>query len=813
MSKELSISNLLPILTSQKISEKYKGIDNTTYVGIDFGTSTTVISIAIKGEEEPLIVNSIELNQKLPDGATYTSYKIPTIIAWYNKKPLIGEGAKKLKYKLRQGKNLWHSFKMELGEDVGCKYPNSELGKDHPKVTILNPVDAATLFFKYLKTQIERYVKTNNLPLNIEYAISIPASFEPNQRRDLIQSIESNGIMVNKQALIDEPNAAFLSYVLNSKGEKNSINIPEDYFPNLLIFDFGAGTCDISILEIGEDNKGVYSKNLAISKFKKLGGDDIDRLIAIDILLPQLLEDTGFNTDDFRTRELNELIIPKLMPSAERLKIRISEAISLQITSAALTKLTKSEEIISIGKEVKIETSKGLLTLEEPKLSYKEFAGINSVFTKTDAKLPAKRIEKELEFISVITPIKSALKKANLNKEQIDYVLFIGGSSKNPFVQNAVSKYLSDSEVLLPKDLQAHVSSGTAIHSFIYNGFGKNIIQPITSEPIMLITKDGNRERVEPIVEAGTEMPSELKTISNLSPQKDGQEVIELPICVGNKNKILHNIKLFNPEDNGFKITDDVKIEIEFSADKLLFIKATAANKSVMAEPKNPFVNKESSTEERIKYKAERDFNFECEKNGGEPTLEALQKLHKTYKRIGFDFKAAETLEQIEEMFPGKGNLNNIGLHYSNAGKTNKAISFYKKAMEKSPSATTAFNLALQYRYKNKEKYNKYLKEAQTLNPNHLPSSYCLGEELLNKGEKEKAKKTLNEAFERWNKKFEANQMNEWDYSWFASCARTLGKHEYAQHIEDSKPSENFEKNYNSQNLTQLKQKIKPKKL
>jgi hypothetical protein len=81
---------------------------------------------------------------------------------------------------------------MEFGEDVGCKYPNSELGKNNENLTILNPTDVAKIFFKYLKVQIERYIQTNNLPSNVKYAVSIPASFEANQRKDLVESLESN---------------------------------------------------------------------------------------------------------------------------------------------------------------------------------------------------------------------------------------------------------------------------------------------------------------------------------------------------------------------------------------------------------------------------------------------------------------------------------------------------------------------------------------------------------------------------------------------------------------------------------------------
>lgn len=804
MGTELTIKNLLPVLTTGQLSEKNTSILNTTFVGIDFGTSTTVVSIAVLGKgNEPLIVKPIELNQKLADGAIYSSYKIPSVIAWYNNNILVGEGAAQLKFKLRQGKNLWHSFKMELGEDVGCKYPNSDLGKNHEKLTILNPTDAAKLFFKYLKVQIEKYINSNSLPSNINYAVSIPASFEANQRRDLINSLESNGFMINKQSLIDEPNAAFLSYV--SKNSK--LNIPNDYYPNILVFDFGAGTCDISILELGKDNNGLYSKNIAISRFEKLGGNDIDKLIAVDVLLPQLLKGSNLKVEDFRTKELNELIIPKLLAAAERLKVKLSENISLLISSKPLEQIALMDEVISLGSKIEIETRKGILTIDEPKLSFKEFAGINSVFTKENNLLPIKRIEKEIEFVSVFTPIKSALKKAKLDRQNIDYVLFIGGSAKNPFIQKAISDYFPEADKLIPEDLQAHVSTGAAIHSLIYNGFGKNLIQPITSEPIMLITKDGYREIVDSIVEAGTVIPSDIKIVENLSPQKDGQEVIELPICVGSKNKLLYNIKLFNPDSGGFPKSTAVKLEIEINADKMLLIRATAGNKKIMVEPLSPFANKEMTTEERIKFKAERDFNLECERNGGEPTLSALKALHSAYQKIGMEFKAAETLEQIEEIFPGKGNLNNIGLHYSNAGKKDKAILFYQKALDQTPSSTIAFNIAMQYKNSDSEKFKEYLLKAREMNPSDNTVAYNLGQEFKKEGKIKEGEQLMQEAFERWQKKFETtNKLESWEYSWFSSCARAMGKNDYAEHIEQCAPKEDLEKLYNSDNLTQFTQ-------
>lgn len=807
MSIELSINNLLPILPSTRLEERRVSICNKTYVGIDFGTSTTVVSIAVLGQgDKPLEVNPIELNQKLFDGVIYSSYKIPTVIAWYNNNLLVGEGAAQLKFKLRQGKNLWQSFKMELGEDVGCKYPNSELGKNH-KISILNPKDATNIFFKYLKVQIERYVEKNLLPLDIQYAVSIPASFEANQRKDLIESLTSNGMMLDKQALIDEPNAAFLSYVSKPGVDNTYLQLIKDYHSNILVFDFGAGTCDISILEVGQDNNGVYSKNIAISKFEKLGGNDLDKLIAVDILLPQLLKGSGIAIEDFRTRELKELIIPKLLASAERLKIKVSEKISLQTSTKDLLEIEQSNESVSLGNTIEIETRKGVLTLNDPELSYKDFFNINHSFTIDNNIFITKRIENEIQFTSIFTPINSALKKANLESDAIDYIVFVGGSSKNPIIQKAVADHFSEADALIPKDLQAHVSSGAAIHSLIYNGFGKNIINPITSEPIMLIIKDTDRNKgkVFPIIEAGTHIPSDIIKIDGLTPQKEGQKTIELPICVGGKNKLLYNIKLRNFDSSGFSLSTPVSLEMLISADKMLVIKAIAGNEKIMVEPINPFSNKEMTTEERIRFEAEKQFNEELADNNGKPTKNSLRNLYEAYKNSGMEFKAAETLEQLEELFPRTESLNNIGLHYSNAGKRDKALAFYKKSLRDSPSATTAFNIAMQYRYTNKSKYKKYLKKAYEIDASNNVTLYCLGSVYRDEGKEGDGLKLQNKAFKAWKQRFEANHLSDWEYGWFSSCAQAVGEFEYADYIEERKPKEKNDSIYNIENLSKLK--------
>lgn len=797
MATNINIQSLFPAIRNSQIAKPATDIFNTTFVGIDFGTSTTVVSIAtIDKTSREIMTVPIWLSQKHYDGAIESSEKIPTVIAWYNKQLLVGKGAADLKYQLKKGVNVWYSFKMELGEDLGSKYYNSELDRnsDYP---ILNPKDAAKIFFQYLKAQIDRYIRMKNLPPNIQYAVSIPASFEANQRKELIYALEQNGISINKQSLIDEPNAAFLSYVQVSSTENNPLTIPDGDNPRILIFDFGAGTCDVSILELGKDLNGIYSQNLSISKFEKLGGDDIDRLISINYLFPQLLKESGKNKDDFITPEKNR-IISQLLKAAEQLKIMICENIALQTNNRILPAAAISEDYVSVGYCIEIDSRKGLLKLTEPKLSYEEFNEVMKEFLKSTSLIPYKSKIVEDEFPTIFSPIKTALKKASLSNNEIDYVLFIGGSSKNPYVQAALNEYFKESYLLVPRDLQTHVSAGAALHSLVYNGFGKNIIQPITSEPFLVITKD---ETPKVILKAGTHIPCDLIVIDDLVTSQDGQQAIELPICLGNINKLLYNIKIVSSSQQGFKRNVPVKLELEITTDKLLRARATAEGQAVIVEPINPFANKELTTEQRLVLKAERQANLEAEQNGGTPTKQGLETLCKAYAKVGNDLRAAETLERLNELYPSVNNYNQISIFYNNAGYDEKALEFAEQAYKHNKNATTAFNYAHDLKHKDKAKFKEILEESLRLDPNKPHSLYELGK-LLKKENNSEGQKMIEKAFETWKQKFETNTMSESDYSWLSSSADELGMRDFAQQVRESKPQFTGEKLYNIENLT-----------
>lgn len=689
---------------------------------------------------------------------------------------------------------------MEIGEDLGAKYYNSEVG-DMEGVKIRNPKDCVRVFFMYLNMLIKKYCQDNGLSDNIMYAVSIPASFEANQRKELMEALESNGMNISKQSLIDEPNAAFISYVHDSEESEKPLLISPHYNSNVLVFDFGGGTCDISILEIGKSTNGLYSKNIAISKFTKLGGDDVDRYITFKYILPRFFEANNVSDEDFITKE-RQYIATQLYKVSERLKILLCKKISNQMYQLEIPDYIKSNsDKASITIPVSVETKKGLLTQSEFFLSIKELVEVMSVFMKPS--LMPSSIKGQEEYNNIFMPIESAIKKANVCKSEIDYVLLIGGSAQNPFIQEALKKYFDDSEILVPQDLQTHVSKGAAIHSLLMNGINKCIIQPITSEPIFVITKDTTNKVLIP---AGTTIPCDTVVIDDLIPTKDHQEAIELPICVGNENKMLFNLKI--TRDGGFLTTAQVTLALEITADKLLLAKAHCMGVSCMVEPQNPFANKELSTEERIVLRAEREANIETERNGGIPTKNCLISLRKAYEDAGNDFKAAETLEQQNEIYPNPEEYNLIGVYYHNSGNRDKAIDFFERALDHNPNDYWSnFNLGNTLFYRDLKRARQYLNKAYELNPFEPCINILLGRLDKREGKESEAKEKFQIAYDRYEQKWKANSFNNSDYGWFASVAEELGKKDKAYEIRSAKPKIEQTTYYDEENLTQTRTK------
>lgn len=482
-----------------------EAMDRATFVGIDFGTSTTVVSVVTAdAETNRLMAKPISITQLDRSGREIDDHLVPSCIAWTRDKLLVGHGAANLKPELREGRNIWSSFKMRLGIDLGPQYPSTALPSGKGPVTIERPQDAARVFFEFIREAMEDHVQSQGLPPRIYYAVSVPAAFEANQRQDLMNALAEAGMPVEESGLIDEPNAAFLSYLVEMERNASGSSFMESLAQRprrVLVFDFGAGTCDISILEVKVEGDRLSSRNLAISKFLALGGEDLDRAIAREVLLPQFCG-TEKPLDAFTTGELDQEVLPRLKPEAERLKIQCSKLAEGR-GLVTLQKLREHSTVVR-GKAIPAISLRGRKwELKDPTMSLSDFADILEPFL-ADPSFDDEEVRPETH--SVLEPITSALDKAGLEPHDLDMVLFIGGSSENPLVRQRIDDHVGRFvECVTPRDLRAHVSQGAAAHSLFVHGLGWELIRPITSEPIFVVTRHNTLEQLLP---AGAAVPS-----------------------------------------------------------------------------------------------------------------------------------------------------------------------------------------------------------------------------------------------------------------------------------------------------------------
>ena len=145
MANVLSIQNLIPSVSNQQIVQDK--LRNSTFIGIDFGTSITVVSYTVFGSDlNPIKTDVMPIMQLNPDGSFTENHLVPSCIAWFDNKLFIGQTAKQLKSKLTYGRNLWYSFKMKLGLDNSPIYFATEFPKNLSVASIENPLDATKVF-------------------------------------------------------------------------------------------------------------------------------------------------------------------------------------------------------------------------------------------------------------------------------------------------------------------------------------------------------------------------------------------------------------------------------------------------------------------------------------------------------------------------------------------------------------------------------------------------------------------------------------------------------------------------------------------
>ena len=716
-----------------------------TFIGIDFGTSTTVASrVFLDPEKGTLASEPIPIPQFDDLGIQTDSPLLPTCVAWHEGRLLVGQGAARLKPQLAKDRNIWFSFKMDLGPDLGPQYSRSDLDGSNEQPEVRRPQDIAALFFDYLRKHIESWVAEKGLPTSIRYAVSVPAAFEANQRLDLCEAMKRGGISIEDNGIIDEPNAAFISYLLRTLDVGDGVlKSFSESKKRVMVFDFGAGTCDISVLEVSGAGGRLLSRNLAISQFRALGGDNIDRQIARKILWPMMLKESGLKDDQIREIEFKNGILPRLLPAAEQLKIQCCKLLDLRSEGGDVMQHKNGTERIKADAVIPKKIGEFKLSLREPSITFAEFFEIMRPFLDCEPE------DTEPDVVSIFDPIENALGKTELQKDELDLVVFIGGSAQNPLVKHAIQKYFGRFVPCdIGADIRTPVSRGAALHSLAWNGLDLHFIRPITSESIYILTA-GNA--LHEVIPAGSLIPTpEIVFTDALIVPNEHQTKVELPICVSTANKVLHILELNSSNTSPFRAGDRITLSASLDQNKLLHIKAKIGTTMTEGSLSNPLSNEELTPEETKRLIARQQLNASCVQNGGPPSPLVLKAYADACANSGAHLEAAEayeSLEKIDGKYKTGSNSTQICFHYSCARKNTLSDHWAEVSHKRSPSWTSAFNLALaKENAGRKDEAMELFEEANQMSPNNPVVMSVLGDRLLTRAQKDRGREMLKDA-------------------------------------------------------------------
>ncbi|MBT4413951.1 MAG: molecular chaperone DnaK, partial [Polaribacter sp.] len=481
-------------------------------IGIDLGTTNSCVSV-MEGNEPVVIPNA--------EGKRTT----PSIVAFVEGgERKVGDPAKrqavtnptKTVYSIKRF--MGNKFSESTKEAKRVPYKVVKGDNDTPRVDIdgrlYTPQEISAMVLQKMKKTAEDYLGTDVS----EAVITVPAYFNDAQRQATKEAGEIAGLKVKR--IINEPTAAALAYGLDKSNDDKKI----------VVFDFGGGTHDVSILELGD---GVFEV-LATDGDTHLGGDDVDEKI-INWLADE------FNAEEGMDLRKDPMSLQRLKEAAEKAKIELSSTTSTEINLPYIT-----------------------ATASGPK---------HLVRTMTRAKFEA-LIDDLVK--RTIEPCQTALKNADLSISDIDEIVLVGGSTRIPAVQEAVEKFFgkAPSKGVNPDEV---VALGAAIQGGVLSGDVKDVLLLDVTPLSLGIETMGNV--FTKLIDANTTIPTKKSQV--FSTAVDNQPSVEIHVLQGERAMAADNNTIGRFHLDGLPPAQRgvPQVEVTFDIDANGIIKVSALDK------------------------------------------------------------------------------------------------------------------------------------------------------------------------------------------------------------------------------------------
>jgi len=729
-------------------------------VGIDLGTTNSAVAEVVMdpGATEAPEVRCLDIVQETRQGP-YTHTTVPSVLALHDGRVLVGEGAKWLRprlsdFGLEQNRNIFWDCKNDIG--VRRTYHKAPRGFRSAK----------QVGGHLLKFLMAAAMSDEEMPVSTT-VVTTPASFQAAQRRETVEAAELANIKLIDGALLDEPVAAFVAYVMAHGSQAFAESSPPK---RLVVFDFGGGTCDVALFRMLPTRAGrpMAVAPLAVSRYHRLGGGDIDRAIVVEVLLPQLVEQNGLDPHSLDYDMKSRYVIPALLGVAESLKMALCREIARlqgfdRYDSERLTLVQRNPGRYACSFRDGTE-----LHLQSPTMSAVEFERVVQPFIDRDLLHP--RDTEYLMTCSIFAPLQDALQRANVEPEDVDCCLMVGGSSLIPQVAAAVERFFRCAQVLRFDDGESNqtaVAQGAAWHALSLALYGHGIVHPVAADTVGIQTAGG---RIA-LIEGGSALPFPAdggweENHSLAVPATGLTNAVELRVELqDSRDKILmRRVWSIQPiVHQGDALRLRYRMDANQDLHLHLVLEDDPDREGFAASIENPLTSV-------VNPNAKRDEIMELEERvRTERMSPALQE--RTVKRIatleaelGNREKALHLLSSVNRLSPSAGTLNQMGIICGEMGDHGRQEKLYREAARMSPNwGGPLFNLALA-----QERQGRFADAMHTIDEVSDPDAPYL---VLKAGLAEKLSRPtpernalLDEAFARFGP---LSRLSDWELPWY----------------------------------------------